>query len=132
VLEIPVSVGELVDKLTILTLKQIHVRGDALEHVNQEYQLLQEIFLTVSERIPIELSAELRVVNAKLWQVEDEIRACDRRNDFGPSFIALAQSVYRLNTRRSEIKRAINIASGSLLIEEKCYAGGSEDVRPIT
>ncbi|MGL6134989.1 MAG: DUF6165 family protein [Prochlorococcaceae cyanobacterium] len=137
VLQVAVSVGELVDKLTILELKRRHLRGEALGHAQREHQLLEQVFLKVAVRVPSDLHEQLGLVNAELWAVEDAIRACDRRGDFGPGFIELARSVYRLNDRRAAIKRAINLASGSALIEEKCYdgslyAGGSDEVRPTT
>jgi hypothetical protein len=68
------------------------------------------------------LGAELRRVNAKLWDVEDAIRECDARGDFGQCFIDLARAVYRLNDERSRLKKAINLASGSRLVEEKSYS----------
>src|SRR5262249_48853095 len=67
------------------------------------------------------LSAELKRVNAKLWDVEDAIRDCEARSDFGEPFIELARTVYRLNDERSRLKKAINLASGSRLVEEKSY-----------
>ena len=66
--------------------------------------------------------AELSRVNAELWDVEDGIRECDARGDFGQSFIDLARAVYRLNDERSRLKKAINLASGSRLVEEKSYS----------
>jgi hypothetical protein len=67
------------------------------------------------------LGAELKRVNAKLWDVEDAIRECDARGDFGNAFIARVRAVYRLNDERARLKQAINLASGSRLIEEKSY-----------
>ena len=125
VLQVPVSVGELVDKLTILALKRRHLRGEALGHAEREHQLLEQVFQTVAARVPADLQEQLGLVNAELWAVEDAIRACDRRGDFGPAFVELARSVYRLNDRRAAIKRAINLASGSALIEEKSYHSGA-------
>ncbi|QVL52128.1 MAG: hypothetical protein KFB97_11725 [Cyanobium sp. M30B3] len=119
---IPVSIGELVDKLTILDLKQRHLAGEALAHVNREHALLQEAYLPLAAQVPPHLQRELQQVNAALWEVEDEIRACDRRGDFGDAFVALARRVYQLNDRRAAIKRAINLASGSGLVEQKSYA----------
>ncbi len=136
-LQIPVSVGELVDKLTILALKRRHLRGEALGHAEREHQLLEQVFQAVAPRVPGDLQEQLGLVNSELWAVEDAIRACDRRGDFGPGFIELARSVYRLNDRRAAIKRAINLASGSALVEEKSYgtapySGGPDEVRPTT
>ena len=67
------------------------------------------------------LSAELKRVNAKLWDVEDSIRECDARGDFGDNFIELARAVYRFNDERARLKKAINVESGSRLVEEKSY-----------
>ena len=119
--QIPVSVGELVDKLIILELKQRHLSGEALEHVNREHALLLQEFQALRQSVPADLQRQLQEVNGQLWQVENAIRDCDQRADFGPAFVSLAQRVYRLNDRRAAIKRAINLATGSSLIEEKCY-----------
>lgn len=118
-LRIPVSTGELVDKLTILELKLHSLSGEAMAHAAQEHQLLEGVFRGVAERVPGEHHQQLRLVNTELWQVEDDIRACDLRGDFGPSFIELARSVYRLNDRRATIKSAIYLVSDSPLMEEK-------------
>ena len=67
------------------------------------------------------LVCELQAVNETLWQIEDEIRACEAQGDFGPRFVELARSVYQSNDRRSAIKRRINEASGSAIVEEKFY-----------
>lgn len=127
---IPVSTGELVDKLTILELKLRNLGGEALAHAAREHQLLSGVFRELAERVPEDLHEQLRQVNTELWEVEDAIRACDRRGDFGPAFIELARSVYLLNDRRAAIKRAINRDSGSALFEEKSYGGGSDERRP--
>jgi hypothetical protein len=68
------------------------------------------------------LHLELQQVNGELWDVEEAIRACDRRGDFGGSFVELARRVYQLNDRRAALKRAINLASGSDMVEQKSYA----------
>jgi hypothetical protein len=73
------------------------------------------------------LCAELKQVNATLWDVEDAIRECDARNDFGSSFIELARTVYRLNDERARLKKAISLASGSRFIEEKSYKSFQRD-----
>ncbi len=118
---VPVSVGELVDKITILALKLQHMQGEAFQHVSREHALLQAVFAPLAHQVPAALQQQLQQVNALLWQVEDAIRACDQRADFGPTFVELAQRVYRLNDRRAAIKSAINLASGSGLIEQKAY-----------
>lgn len=128
---IPVGVGELVDKLTILAIKVRHLRGAALEHVQREQQLLQEVLDQAAPRFDPALQQQLQQVNGELWQVEDALRDCEQRSSFGPEFVALARSVYRLNDRRAALKRAINLESHSPLIEEKSYgqpsAGAAEE-----
>ena len=69
-----------------------------------------------------DLVEELTAINGALWQIEDDIRDCERAQDFGPKFIELARSVYKTNDRRAAVKRAINEALGSTIIEEKSYS----------
>jgi hypothetical protein len=76
----------------------------------------------------VSLGAQLKQVNAKLWDIEDAIRDCDARGDFGDAFIEHARAIYRLNDERSRIKKAINFASGSRLIEEKSYKSFQREV----
>ena len=122
---IPVSVGELVDKITILQIKSERMtdRGQ-LANVNRELAALR----VASERIECDpqalqrYTAELKRVNEALWEIEDAIRDCDAHGDFGETFIKLARSVYRHNDQRAQIKKAINVASGSRYSEEKSYA----------
>lgn len=121
-IQIPVSVGELVDKLTILELKCRHFEGEALEHVRHEFRLLEQVLAAAPFTVPDDLQQQLLAVNTQLWEAEDSIRAKERGQDFGASFVELARSIYRINDRRSAIKRAINLACGSSLIEEKHYA----------
>ncbi|SBO41725.1 DUF6165 family protein [Cyanobium sp. NIES-981] len=119
--QIPVSVGELIDKITILELKCQHIEGEALAHVQQEHQLLQQVLEQSGLSIPSPLLQQLRAVNAQLWEAEDAIRAHDRALDFGAAFVDTARSIHRLNDRRAALKRAISLACGSPLIEEKVY-----------
>jgi tetratricopeptide (TPR) repeat protein len=121
---VAVSPGELIDKITILEIKNERMTdSDKLDHVRAELAALRAArsqALAPSE--PLEaLTAELRAVNEALWQVEDEIRLCERNGDFGPRFIALARSVYQQNDRRAALKRQINTLLGSDLVEEKAY-----------
>ncbi len=122
---IPVSWGELVDKVTILEIKGERI-ADAtkLKHVRQELRLLLDV-LARDSALSLEgakIRKALRAVNERLWDVEDAIRVCERRQDFGPDFIELARSVYRLNDQRFAHKRRINELAGSRLVEEKSYA----------
>lgn len=118
----PISAGELVDKITILRVKAGRI-GDAakLANVRRELALLEAL---AARELPGGLEAlatELQSVNAALWEVEDGKRDCERRGDFGQGFVELARRVYRENDRRAAIKRAINEAVGSEIVEEKSY-----------
>jgi predicted nucleic acid-binding Zn-ribbon protein len=121
----PVSAGELVDKITILRVKSQRLTDTAkLANVALELTRLEE---TATQALPKSealdrLTAELEAINAILWDVEEGKRDCERRKDFGPAFIALARQVYHDNDKRAAIKRAINNATGSTIIEEKSYA----------
>ena len=119
---IPVSIGELVDKITILEIKADRFSGAALTNVTTELALLQRVLSDSGVEIPCQLIADLSTVNRQLWGIEDDIRAQEAAGDFGQRFIDLARSVYRCNDQRAAIKRRINAATGSTLIEEKGYA----------
>ena len=121
----PCSLGELIDKMTILRLKAKRIGElEKLANVRRELALLERLAQEDgASGPPIDLLTDkLAAVNARLWVIEDEIRACEREGDFGPRFIALARSVYRENDTRAAIKRAINTLASSTLVEEKSYA----------
>lgn len=117
----PVSLGELLDKITILEIKSEQFLGASLANVQQELQQLQ----TILAKLPItpdpQLLGQLRFTNRTLWRIEDEIRARELVHDSGETFIKLARSVYQQNDRRSAIKRQLNLCHGSALIEENSY-----------
>jgi len=118
---VPISVGELIDKITILEIKSERIENARqLENIARELAALRAVRLDDIAELA-RLAAELKRVNAELWEIEDAIRDCDARGDFGATFIELARAIYRLNDERSRIKKAINIASGSRLVEEKSY-----------
>ncbi len=120
-----VAAGELVDKLTILEIKATRILDPAkLANVSAELAAVQAAFARSVVRSPEldTLLAELRSVNERLWDVEDQIRAYDRSGELGPRFIELAREVHRRNDRRAEIKRQINEQLGSRYVEEKSYA----------
>jgi hypothetical protein len=118
---VPISVGELIDKITILEIKSERIENARqLENIARELAALRAVRLGEVAELA-RLAAELKRVNAQLWEIEDAIRDCDARGDFGATFIELARAVYRLNDERSRIKKAINVASGSRLVEEKSY-----------
>lgn len=120
---VPISAGELMDKIAILEIKSERIKNPGqLENVLHELGALRAIRLDNVDRAVLDkLCAELKRVNAKLWDIEDAIRECDARGDFGDAFIELARAVYRLNDERARLKKAISLASGSRLIEEKSY-----------
>lgn len=124
-LVVEVSAGELLDKLTILRIKDERMTDEAKRrNVRAELTRLEAVR---REDLPamVELEAlveRLKAVNERLWEVEDEIRECERAGDFGERFVALARAVYHENDRRAAIKREINHLLGSALVEEKSYA----------
>ena len=123
-IRIEVSPGELIDKITILEIKHERISDDAKRsNVQIELQILADVrSATLPEDPELDrLAADLKSINEALWEIEDDIRDCERVGDFGPRFIELARSVYRTNDRRAELKRAINTHLGSKLVEEKSY-----------
>ncbi len=120
---VPISVGELMDKITILEIKSERIENAIqLKNVRRELGALRAIRLDKLNRAALDkLCAELKQVNAKLWDIEDAIRECDAHGDFGEAFVELARAVYRLNDERARLKKAISLAAGSRLIEEKSY-----------
>nr|WP_294552351.1 DUF6165 family protein [uncultured Rhodopila sp.] len=119
---IPVSRGELLDKIAILEIKAERLRArEAVANVERELALLREAAGTLPpEAAP--LRSALLAVNMRLWRIEDEIRAKEAAGDFGPGFIALARAVYRENDERGRIKQALNRLLRSELVEEKQYS----------
>lgn len=122
--DIPVSWGEVIDKITILEIKAQRLTDpQAKANVDKELGLLSERRDRIDSP-PAELSdltAALREVNEALWEIEDDIRDCERQKDFGDAFIALARAVYKTNDRRAALKKEINVAMKSDLVEEKGY-----------
>jgi hypothetical protein len=123
-LSIPISPGELLDKISILEIKVERIADPVKQaNVRSELSLLSSVQDTLPQSSELAaLAAELKAVNERLWDVEDAIRECDRRADFGAEFIRLARSVYIENDRRAALKRRVNELLGSPLIEEKSYA----------
>ncbi|MGY9044371.1 MAG: DUF6165 family protein [Rhodobacterales bacterium] len=123
--KIPISWGELFDKITILQIKLENITSkNALENVEQELKKLQSILTQYCLKTmeTTQLEGELRQINQQLWDIEDQIRDKERNNSFDDEFIQLARSVYITNDERSRIKRKINDMFGSELVEEKSYA----------
>ena len=120
----PISVGELIDKITILRIKRERIRAaPAQANIEREFDHLAEIRARASLDMAdlAVLEEELFQVNGRLWEVEDELRALEQNGNFGERFVELARSVYRLNDRRSLLKRRINEVTGSGIVEEKSY-----------
>ncbi|MBL4789591.1 MAG: hypothetical protein JKY60_11255 [Kordiimonadaceae bacterium] len=122
---IPVSVGELIDKMTILEIKAVKITDLAkLENVRHELQLLCDVknqHVRQTEELET-LTGELKHINQQLWNVEDDIREQEAQGKFERAFINLARSVYELNDERARLKREISLLLGSVVLEEKSYA----------
>ena len=123
-LQVPVSVGEVLDKITILQIKLAHI-SDAAKRVNIQNELDALLPLVAGDAFVTDqmqgLMAELKAVNEALWDIEDDIREKEAAKSFEAEFIRLARAVYVTNDKRAEIKKQINLATGSALIEEKSY-----------
>ena len=121
---VPISVGELLDKISILEIKAEALSDPAKQaNVRRELAALEAVRGREIAALP-ELAAlygELKSANQALWRIEDEIRECERDGQFDQRFIELARSVYRTNDRRAVVKRRINELTGSELVEEKSY-----------
>jgi|TARA_B110000881_G_C18401656_1_gene426296 predicted nuclease with TOPRIM domain len=119
-----ISAGELVDKITILEIKQVKISNkDKLDDINKELSSLNKTmkkFIPNQDKIS-KLVNELKDVNLKLWDIEDGKRIAEKNNNFGKEFIELARNVYKFNDKRAKIKLAINIALGSNIKEVKSY-----------
>ena len=117
----PVSLGELIDKITILEIKQIYMTGIKLKNVDKELKLLKKILQDKNLEIDIDLINKLKEVNNNLWEIEDNIRIKESNQKFDKEFIQLARSVYKENDKRASIKKEINQKYNSELVEEKLY-----------
>ena len=117
----PISIGELIDKITILEIKQIYMTGIKLKNINKEMKLLKNILQDKNLDINVDLIKDLKKVNKKLWEIEDNIRIKESNQEFDEEFIKLARSVYIENDKRASIKKEINQRYNSDLVEEKSY-----------
>ena len=117
----PISIGELIDKITILEIKQIYMTGIKLKNIIKEMKLLKNILQDKKLEINIDLIKNLKKVNKKLWEIEDNIRIKESDQEFDEEFIKLARSVYIENDKRASIKKEINQTYNSDLVEEKSY-----------
>ncbi len=120
----PIAAGELIDKITILEIKAERISDvSKLRNVRRELDALVALRDSHGLDALEALAADLKVVNETLWQVEDEIRELEAEGRFDSRFIELARAVYVTNDRRAAIKKDINVAVGSSIVEEKSYAG---------
>ena len=117
----PISIGELIDKITILEIKQIYMTGIKLKNINKEMKLLKNILQDKNLKINIDLIKNLKKINKTLWEIEDNIRIKESKQEFDEEFIKLARSVYIENDKRASIKKEINQKYNSDLVEEKSY-----------
>ena len=124
IIHVPVSPGEVLDKITILEIKSERI-DDAgkLANVKRELELLQSSWQeSVEEDDTVRrIHAKLKSINEDLWEIEDDIRDKERAKEFDQRFIDLARSVYVTNDRRAEAKKELNIYLGSEIVEEKSY-----------
>ena len=123
IINTPVSLGELVDKISILHIKNINIKDDEkLKLIREELELLNQTLNKHIEKNDIQKYLDSLIeINSKLWVIEDDIRDCERNKKFDQTFIDLARSVYFTNDKRSEVKLEINKKFGSKIIEVKSY-----------
>jgi len=123
IINTPVSLGELMDKISILKIKKKNIHNkEKLININDELLLLEETLLkSVNDKKADKYMNELIKVNLELWKIEDDIRDCERNKQFDQKFIDLARAVYFTNDQRSQIKLDINNYFGSTIVEVKSY-----------
>ena len=119
----PISLGELVDKISILIIKQKNITDKSkLDHVKKELDFLQKTLMNYIQKQEInDFLENLININSKLWNIEDDIRECERNKLFDQKFIELARNVYFTNDERAKVKNDINKKFGSELVEVKSY-----------
>jgi len=123
-LPVPISPGELLDKISILEIKAERIDDPHKRaNVEREFDMLTGLWhAEAAETGDItQMRTELKSLNEQLWDIEDEIRDCERNGDFGDRFVELARGVYKTNDQRAAVKRRINEALGSTILEEKSY-----------
>ncbi len=124
--QVDVAPGELIDKITILEIKATRITDPAkLKNIHHELTILtraRDEDVSASAELT-RLTGELKQLNEALWIIEDDIRSCEKHNEFGSRFVALARSVYVTNDQRAARKKDINVLLGSAIVEEKSYEG---------
>ena len=123
-IKVVLSVGELIDKITILEIKSDRIaEAEKLRNVKHELSVLsatRDAHLSGIDGLG-DLVTQLKAINEALWEIEDDIRACEAQKDFGQKFIDLARAVYITNDKRAAVKKEINLLTGATIIEEKSY-----------
>jgi len=123
-IRIPMSPGELLDKITILEIKSERMTDEAkLANVRRELELLEDTWsraVTADDTVT-RLRGELKAINEELWEIEDDIRDKERAGEFDERFVELARSVYFTNDKRAAAKKELNLHLGSQIVEEKSY-----------
>ena len=122
IINAPISIGELVDKITILEIKKNKLQNSKLKNVLKELSFLRKLMERQQIEITDDLFTQLKEINLTLWNIEDQIRVKEKNKEFDNTFIELARSVYFKNDKRAEIKKSINRLSNSEITEEKFYA----------
>jgi hypothetical protein len=121
-MQVEVSIGEVVDKVTILEIKNEKVQDEAkLKNIRKEYELLTKDINAIGITKDDAQYVALKDINLKLWHIEDDIRIKESKQEFDDEFIRLARAVYFINDDRADVKKQINLKHGSELIEEKEY-----------
>lgn len=121
---VPISPGELLDKITILEIKAERIdKPEKVANVRYELELLSKVWSdsVIEDKVVADLHRQLKTINEELWEIEDDIRDEERQNSFGEKFIALARAVYVTNDKRAQAKKEVNLHLGSEIIEEKSY-----------
>lgn len=122
IINAPISIGELIDKITILEIKKNKLQHPNLENVLKELSFLRKLMGKHKIKINDDLFIQLKEINLALWNIEDQIRIKEKNKVFDNTFIELARSVYLKNDKRAEIKKSINRLSNSEITEEKFYS----------
>jgi len=120
-MKIEVSIGEIIDKISILEIKVNEVKGDQYLNVRKELEYLKEQVSTEMPEFEWSDMFKLYHINKKLWDIEDAIRVKEAKQEFDEEFVALARSVYYVNDERAEVKKEINLKYNSMFVEEKSY-----------
>ena len=123
IIQAPISVGELIDKITILRIKAMLIKDPVkLKNIDNEMYQLETILAELKLDVDLsDLEAQLEAVNLELWHIENYKRACEKDQNFGEGFINAARQVYLKNDLRASIKKQINVLVGSTIVEEKSY-----------